>query len=124
MGHSAAEMFRSGVSFHGVMKLLGHSSPTMTMRCLKIALPDLKREFLLTRSQPRHLAPPPRTPGSINPGRADMRALLHSLLVAQHVLEMFRRGLPEGTTRRCVARLANRLAKILSAARKLDSPAK
>jgi len=120
----ATEMFRSGVSFPGVMKLLGHSSPTMTMRYLRIALPDLQREFLLARSQPRHLAPQPRTPASINPARADMPAVIHSLLVAQHVLEMFRRGLPEGATRRCLARLANRLAKILSAARKLDSPAK
>jgi len=120
----ATEMFRSGVSFPGVMKLLGHSSPTMTMRYLKIALPDLQREFLLARSQPRHLAPPPRTPTSINPGRADMPTLIHSLLVAQHVLEMFRRRLPEGTTRRGLARLANRLTKILSAARKLDSPVK
>ena len=110
--------------FSGVMKLLGHSSPTMTMRYLKIALPDLQREFLLARSQPRHLAPPPRTPASINPGRADMPTLIHSLLVAQHVLEMFRRRLPEGTTRRGLARLANRLTKILSAARKLDSPVK
>jgi site-specific recombinase XerD len=119
----ATEMFRSGVSFPGVMKLLGHSSPTMTMRYLKIALPDLQREFLIARSQPRHLAPPPRTPASINPRRADMPTLIHSLLVAQHVLEMFRRGLPEGTTRRSLARLANRLTKILSAARKLDLPA-
>ena len=118
----ATEMFRSGVSFPGVMKLLGHSSPTMTMRYLGIALPDLQREFLLARSQPRHLTPRARTPASLNSGRADHAGLLDSLLVAQHVLEMFRRGLPEGDARSRLDRLANRLTKILSEARKLYTP--
>ncbi|MBV8890746.1 MAG: hypothetical protein JO266_02025, partial [Acidobacteria bacterium] len=38
-------MLRSGVSFPGVMKLLGHNSSDMTMKYLDIALPDLQREF-------------------------------------------------------------------------------
>jgi integrase len=37
----ATEMLRSGVGFPAVMKLLGHSSPDMTMKYLDIALPDL-----------------------------------------------------------------------------------
>jgi hypothetical protein len=32
----------------------------MTMRYLKITLPDVQREFHLARSQPRHLAPQPK----------------------------------------------------------------
>jgi hypothetical protein len=44
------------------------------------------------------------------------------LLAAQHVLEMFRRALPNGTSRRRLDRLANRLTKILSEARKLATP--
>ena len=44
------------------------------------------------------------------------------LLAAQHVLEMFRRALPNGTSRRRLHRLANRLTKILSEARKLATP--
>src|SRR5207302_7801676 len=35
----ATFMLRPGVSFPGIMKLLGHSSPDMTMRYLGIALP-------------------------------------------------------------------------------------
>jgi hypothetical protein len=37
---------------------------------------------------------------------------------------MFRRGLPNGAARRRLDRLSNRLTKILSEARKLDSPEK
>jgi hypothetical protein len=38
------------------------------------------------------------------------------------VLEMFRRTLPYGTSRRRLDRLSNRLTKILSEARKLGIP--
>jgi hypothetical protein len=44
------------------------------------------------------------------------------LLSAQHVLEMFRRALPDGTSRTSLARLSNRLTKILAEARKLSTP--
>ena len=56
----ATEMLRAGVSFPALMKLLGHTSPEMTMHYLEIALTDLQREFHLARSQPRHLAPQPK----------------------------------------------------------------
>ncbi len=114
----ATEMLRSGVSFPGVMKLLGHSSPTMTMRYLGIALPDLQREFLLAHSHPRHLAPQPKTLASIT-AHADLPGLLDSLQAAQHVLEMFRRSLADGPARRSLDRLANRLTKLHTEARKL-----
>jgi hypothetical protein len=45
--------------------------------------------------------------------------LLDSLRLAQHVLEMFRRTLPQGPDRRLLDRLANRLTKIASETRKL-----
>jgi hypothetical protein len=48
--------------------------------------------------------------------------VINSLLAAQHVLEMFRRALPEGLSHACLARLSNRLTKILSEARKLRKP--
>jgi integrase len=58
----ASEMLRAGVSFLAVMKLLGHTSPEMTMRYLDVVLTDLQREFELARSRPRHVAPQPKTP--------------------------------------------------------------
>jgi integrase len=114
------EMLRAGVSFAAVMKLLGHKSPHMTLEYLEITQQDLQREFQLARSQPRHLAPRPK--GPLATVRTGLDGFIDSLLAAQHVLEMFRRALPNGASRRCVGRLSNRLTKIVIVARKLDTP--
>jgi hypothetical protein len=116
------ELLRAGVSFPGVMKLLGQSSPTVTMRYLGIALPDLQREFHPARSQPRRLAPQPKTPAPFQPPRADLSGLPGALRAAQHVLEMFHRTLPEGGAQHSLDRLGNRIIKIIAAARKLAPP--
>jgi site-specific recombinase XerD len=117
----ATFMLRAGVSFPGIMKLLGHSSPDMTMRYLGIALPDLQREYQQARSQPRHLVPQPKPSKS---ARADLPGLIEALHAAQHVLEMFRRTLPEGASRRRLARIANRLTKMVCEAHTLETPDK
>jgi site-specific recombinase XerD len=114
----ATEMLRAGVSFAGVMQLLGHKSPHMTLEYLEITQQDLQREFHLARSHPRHLAPS-RTLSSAPPPRADLAGLIDSLETAQHVLEMFRRSLAADAPR-LLARLARRLVKILADARKLN----
>jgi integrase len=116
----ATEMLRSGVGFPAVMKLLGHVSPEMTMRYVDVALTDLQREYHLARSQPRHLVPRPKKPLTLVPTGLD--GVIESILGSQQALEMFRRTLPDGTTRRCLNRLSNRLTKILSEARRLQTP--
>ena len=116
----ASEMLRAGVRFPAVMKLLGHTSPEMTMLYLEVTLNDLQREFELAHSKPRHLVPQPRVPSA--PLRTGLGGVLDSLLATQHVLEMFRRALPNGTSRRRLDRLSNRLTKILREARKLATP--
>jgi integrase len=113
------EMTRAGVSLPAVMKLLGHLTPKMTMRYVEVCLHDLQREVQLARAQPRHLLPASRLPASISSSHPNLASLLDSLHLAQHVLEMFRRTLPEGPDRRLLDRLANRLSKITSATRKL-----
>ena len=113
----ATEMLRSGVSFPILMKLLGHVDPAMTMRYVDVALTDLEREFQLARSKPRHLAPQPKT--SAAPVRAGLDGLIDFLIAAQHIMEMFRRSLPNGHTRNRVLRLSKRLFKILAEIRKL-----
>jgi hypothetical protein len=115
----ATEMLRAGMGFPAVMKLLGHTSPEMTMRYLDVVLTDLQREFELARSRPQHLVPQPKAPFT---PRADLDGLTDSSLAAQHVLEMFRRTLPNGTSRRRLDRLSNRLTKIVTEARKLVTP--
>jgi site-specific recombinase XerD len=116
------EMLRAGVGFAGIMQLLGHKSPHMTMEYLEITQQDLQREFHLARAHPRHLAPS-RTAFSASPPRADLASLIDSLNATQHVLEMFRRTFAEEPPR-LLARLARRLVKILADATKLNPPQK
>ena len=113
----ATEMLRAGMTFPALMKLLGHTDPEMTMRYVDVALTDLQREFHQARSNPRYLIPQPKA--SSPQLRAGLDGVIDSLLAAQHVLEMFRRPLPNGYSRSCLDRLTNRLTKILREARKL-----
>jgi integrase len=113
------EMLRAGVGFAAVMKLLGHTDPGMTMRYVDVTLTDLQREFQLARSQPRHLAPQPKI--SPAPLRSGIDGLIDSLLATQHVMEMFRRSLPNGKPRNRLLRLSKRLIKILAEIRKLPT---
>jgi hypothetical protein len=108
----ATEMLRAGVGFAAVMKLLGHTDPGMTMRYVDVTLTDLQREFQLARSQPRHLAPLPKTLPA--PLRTGHDGLIDSLLVAQNLMLVLRRTLPNGHARSRLDRLANRLTKILA----------
>ena len=118
----ASEMLRCGVALPALMKLLGHTSPEMTMVYLDIALTDLQHEFDLACLHPRHAAPPPRTPASLS--RQGFAGVFDALLTAQHVVEMYRRSLCGGDSRRLLDRLSNRLTKILAEFRKLQPPAK
>jgi integrase len=113
------EMLRAGVGLAAVMKLLGHTDPGMTMRYVDVTLTDLQREFQLARSQPRHLAPQPKTSSAMP--RTGHDGLIDSLLAAQHALEMFRRSLPNGTSRTRLLRLSKRLIKILAEIKKLQT---
>jgi integrase len=113
----ATEMVRAGISL--LMKLLGHESPKMTMRYIEVTLLDVEREFRLATVQPRHLVPTPKVPSAYSVA-PDLAGFLASVNTTQHVLEMFRRNLPGGSARRLLDRLANRLTKIASEARKLN----
>jgi site-specific recombinase XerD len=116
----ATEMLRAGVSFPVLMKLLGHTSPDMTMLYVEVALTDLQREFQEARSKPRHLVPQPKPSSSLT--RIGLDGVIDSLQAAQHALEMFHRGLPMGPARSCLDRLSNRLTKIAIEARKIRTP--
>src|ERR1035437_2904474 len=96
----ATEMLRAGVTLAAVMKLLGHKSPHMTLHYLEITQADLQREYHLARAHPRHLVPSPPAPLAASPASLDHTGILSSLQSAQHVIEMFRRTLPEGFSRR------------------------
>ena len=86
----------------------------------RLPLTDLQREFQQARSKPRHLIPQPKT--TFASVRAGLTGVLDSIIAAQHVLEMFRRGLPPSHARKHLDRLSNRLTKILAEARQLATP--
>ena len=115
----ATEMLRSGVSYPALMKLLGHTSPEMTMLYAEFTQNDLQREFRAVRSKPRHLLPLPKATVT-TAVQADLPGTIHAVQAAQHVLEMFRRSLPEidGSVR-TLDRLVNRLTKIAAVLRQL-----
>ena len=117
----ATELLRAGVTLAAVVKLLGHKSPHMTLHYLEITQADLQREYHLARAHPRYLVPSPPTPFAAS-ASLDPAGILHSLQSAQHVMEMFRRTLPEGFDRRLLDRLTNRLTKIVAQIRKLNPP--
>lgn len=116
----ASEMIRSGVGFAAVMKLLGHTSPEMTMLYVEVTQSDLQRELALARAQPRHLIPQPKA--RVASLRSGLGGVIDALLSAQHVLEMFRRALPDRDPRSCIGRLSNRLTKIITEVRELATP--
>jgi integrase len=115
----ATEMLRAGVSLPVLMKLLGHKSPNMTMRYIEVSLADVQHEFQLAQLQPRHLVPAPKTLPAASPA-ASLSGLIYSLEATQHVLDMFRRNLPDDRRRALLDRLANRLTKIKSEVQTID----
>jgi len=115
----ATEMLRSGVSFTGIMQLLGHTSPQMTLRYLEITQPDLQREYHLALAHPRHLVPVPRGLSVSHSAPADLSSLLNAIDATRHILEMLRRSLPDGEQRRALGRVGNRLVKMSAQLRKL-----
>jgi integrase len=116
----ATEMLRGGLSYPALMKLLGHTSPEMTLLYAEFTQNDLQREFRAVCSKPRHLLPPPKTTSATT--AADLPGVLHSIETAQHVLEMFRRSLPEtDSSLHLLDRLVNRLTKIAAVLRNLAS---
>jgi site-specific recombinase XerD len=117
----ATEMLRSGVAFPAVMQLLGHTSPEMTLRYLKITQPDLQREYQQALSHPRHLVPSPRTLPLSSAPRADLPTLLTAIDAAHSILLVLCRALPECAQRRLLARVSRRLDKILAQLRTLSA---
>jgi len=57
----------------------------------------------------------------VTPLRSGLAGVGDALFSAHHVLEMFRRTLPNGLTRTCLDRLSNRLAKIIAEAKRLST---
>jgi len=86
----ATDMMRHGVSLPGVMKLLGHTTPRMTMCYVQVTQADLQREYLKAQSQPRHFIPIPTLPPQVS---ADPASVLQTFQSALHLLDCSRQNL-------------------------------
>lgn len=108
----ASEMIRLGVGLPALMKLLGHKDIRMTLRYVQVTQQDLQREFRKARQQAAHLhqVPALSIPNSI--AIAGLPGIHQALTAARHLLEMYRRQVPDEKTRRRITRLDCRLAKI------------
>jgi len=106
----ATDMMRHGVSLPGVMKLLGHTTPRMTMCYVQVTQADLQREYLKAQSQPRHSMPLPALPAQAS---ADPASVLQALQSTLHLLDCSRQNL--GYPKPLDA-LRRRLLKVIAAA--------
>ena len=107
----ATEMLRLGVSLPALMQLLGHKDIRMTLRYVEVTQLDLQREF---HTAHQRAASPDRVPVLSVPHSAttDLPGIRQALAATRHLLEMYRRGLPDEKTRRRLQRLDRRLLDI------------
>ena len=82
---------RHGVSFPGVMKLLGHTTPRMTMCYVQVTQADLQREYSKAQAQQRHIAPAVPTPTATS--SADSESVLQAFHATLHLLDCSRQNL-------------------------------
>ena len=107
----ATEMLRLGVSLPALMQLLGHKDIRMTLRYVEVTQQDLHREFHTARQR---AAPPHQVPVLSVPHTTttDLPGIRQTLAATRHLLEMYRRGLPDEKTRRRLQRLDRRLLDV------------
>lgn len=107
----ASEMVRLGVSLPALMQLLGHKDIRMTLRYVQVTQQDLQREF----HNARRLAQPHQIPVLAVPNcatSADPSGIRQAIEATRHLLEMYRRGLPDQNIRRRLQRLDRRLLAV------------
>jgi len=107
----ATEMLNAGASLPVVMKLLGHKNIEMTLRYTAVNNMDLQREYHQARSKMSL----PAIPKISKPRNSlEIPTLLQALAEAHRLMEMFRRQTCAEETKSKLARLINRLEKILA----------
>lgn len=110
----ASEMVRLGVSLPALMRLLGHKDIRMTLRYVEVTQMDLQREFHAARqhtTQPHHMPVIPLPDVVIAAGLPGIR---QAISTARHLLETYRRDMPDEKQRRRVQRLDTRLRAVIS----------
>jgi len=110
----ATEMLRLGVSLPALMRLLGHNDIKMTLRYVEVTQHDLQREFqhaCQSKTQNHSVPKLPLSTGSSTPN-SDLPGIRQSLAATRHLLEMYRRQLPNDEMARKLQRLDKRLVTV------------
>lgn len=108
----ASEMVRLGISLPALMLLLGHKDIRMTLRYVEVTQLDVQREFYQARrnaTQPHRLPTLPTPKATLS---ADLPGIRQALAATRHLMEMYRRNLPDEKARRKLQRLARRLLAV------------
>jgi hypothetical protein len=92
------------------MKLMGHKSIQMTLRYLKVAQPDLQREFYRARQNSTRSYSLPSL--SVSTATPDLPGIRQALAATRDLLEMYRRQFSDDKTRRRLQSLDHRLLAI------------
>ena len=106
----ATELLNCGIGLPALMKLMGHKSIQMTLRYLKVAQPDLQREFYRARHNTAQLYCIPSL--SVSTATSDLPGIRHALAATRHLLEMYRRQFSDDKIGRRLRRLDRRLLDV------------
>jgi site-specific recombinase XerD len=122
----ATEMLRLGIRLPALMQLMGHKDIQMTLWYLEVTQQDLQREFHLARQNTArlHLVPKFSLADSSLFTSPDLPGICRMLAATRHLLEMYRRQLPDEKTRRELQRLDKRLLTVTSELNQLITPKK
>lgn len=115
----ASDMLRRGVSLIGVMKLLGHTTPRMTLCYIQVTQADLQREFRRALEHPRHQLPALPVPSQS--AQPDVAAVVQALRAALHLLDCCRH---HERFPKALEVFRRRLVKLVTVAEKLPAQEK
>jgi site-specific recombinase XerD len=108
----ASEMLRLGISLPALMLLLGHKDIRMTLRYAEVTQQDVEREFYQARRNATQSHRLPKLPTPKDTLSADLPGIRQALAATRHLMEMYRRNLPDEKARRKLQRLARRLLAV------------
>jgi hypothetical protein len=106
----ATELLNCGIGLPALMKLMGHKSIQMTLRYLKVAQPDLQREFYRARQNSSQSYSLPSL--SISTATPDLPGIRQAVAATRHLLEMYRRQFSDDKIGRRLQRLDRRLLDV------------
>jgi integrase len=118
----ATELLNCGIGLPALMKLMGHKSIQMTLRYLKVAQPDLQREFHRARQNSTQSYSLPSL--SVSTATPDLPGIRQALAATRHLLDMYRRQFSDEKTRRRLQRLDHRLLAITQQLHNIVAPEK